>query len=93
MSTYDAVRTAFKSKPAPRPVLCDLVYHPPELDNSSNIPDMKPDFWTVRLYRENFDSFSGEDRIVIYNWVSDIIAEIRKIHPRCYIEAHERTPQ
>lgn len=91
--TYEAVRAIFRSKPSPRMgVVAHLVFHPPQIDNSVP-PEITPSFWTVRLYRDNFDSFSVEDRIVIHNWVSDIISSVREIEPRCYMEVDERVPK
>ena len=77
------VRAIFRSMPAPRPVVADLVYHPPLLNGT-------PDFWTVRLYRDNLRTFSGEDQQVIAKWVFDVILACREAHPRVSHEVFER---
>lgn len=91
--SYEAVRTVFSSKPCPRAgVVCHLKYYPPQIDTSSAYHDMQPAYWGVILYRDNFDSFSGEDRVVIFNWASDIVSSIRVVEPRCYVEMEEKVP-
>lgn len=79
------VRAMFKSLPPPRPVVCDLVYFEETDDNM--------EYWTIRLYRDNFESFSAEDKLVIFNWVSDVIRNIRTIEPNCWPEVYERVPR
>lgn len=79
------VRQIFRSKPAPRPVVCDLVHFEAE--------EQHPEYWTLRLYRDDFDSFPVEDRLVIHNWVSDTIKAIRLIEPNCWVEVYERVPR
>lgn len=81
------VRLAFKSKPAPRPVVADLVYH-----EAGQVDKYAPEYWTLRLYRDNFDSFPTEDRWVIFNWVNDVLSEMRKFDENCTLEVYERVP-
>ncbi len=83
------IRKVFQAMPAPRPVKAHLVYFPP---GSGDSPDT-PEYWTVRLYRDDFDSNSAADRLVIFNWVSDIIAHMRKIDENVYVEVYERAPR
>lgn len=85
------VRAIFKSNPAPRPVVADLCYFPAVPDNGAG--EGNPEFWTIRLYRDDFDSFSAEDRMAIFNWVSDTIKKIRVVEPNCWVEVHERVPR
>lgn len=85
------VRAIFMSNPAPRPVVADLCYFPEVPDDNEG--NGNPQFWTIRLYRDNFDSFSGEDRMAIFNWVSDTIKKIRLVEPNCWVEVHERVPR
>lgn len=80
------VRALFRSKPAPRPVVADLVEFPPGSQG-------EPPYWTVRLYRDDFDNNTDQDKLVIFNWVSDVIQTIRQIEPNCYVEVHERAPR
>jgi hypothetical protein len=87
----NSVRAVFKSMPAPRPVVADLVHFPEVPDN--NAGGGNPEFWTVRLYRDNFDSFSAEDRLVISNWINELIRNIRTFQPLFYLEVHERMPR
>lgn len=84
------VRLAFKRKASPRENLVAHLIHHPEREEEGQL---LPEFWTVRLYRDNFDSFSAEDRLVIFNWVSDIIKDMRVFEPRSYVEVHERVPR
>lgn len=80
------VRKIFRSIPAPRDgVVAHLVSYP-ETEET-------PEFWTVRLYRDNFESFSTESKVVIHNWVSDILRNMRMIEPRVYLEVFERMPR
>ncbi len=85
-NTMHPLRKIFRTMPAPRD---GVVAH---LVNFEEQPDA-PEYWTIRLYRDNFDSFSPEDRLVIHNWVSDIIRNMRLIEPRVYLEVFERTPR
>lgn len=79
------VRKVFKSNPPPRPVAADLVYFP---RGTGGDPDT-PEFWSIRLYRDNFDRFSKEDQHVIFNWVSDTIRHMRIVDPNCFVEVFE----
>lgn len=88
----DPVRAVFKSNPAPRPVVADLCWFPEVPEDVNNGVEGNPQFWTVRLYRDNFDSFSGEDRLVIFNWVSDTIKKMRIFNPNVWVEVFERVP-
>lgn len=76
------VRTMFKSLPAPRPVKADLVYWPPLLDGT-------PEFWTVRIYRDDLRTMNAEDQQVIAHWVFDVIQKCREVTPRVYHEVLE----
>lgn len=80
------VRRVFNGNPPPRDGLVAHLVHFEETEES-------PEYWTVRMYRDNFDSFSGEDRLVIFNWVSDIIKSMRVFEPRSYVEVLERVPR
>lgn len=88
------VRAIFRQNPCPRDgLVAHLVYFPPELDNTINPPGLVPEYWTIRLYTDNFNSFSAEDRMVIFNWVSDTLRLIRVVEPRCYVEKYEKVPR
>jgi len=72
--------------PPPRPVVCDLVFY--------EETDFNPEYWGVMLYRDNFETFSGEDKLVIFNWVSDVVRTIRNVTgANCYAEVDERVPR
>lgn len=79
------VRTIFRNNPAPRPVRADLVHFDPGAENE--------EFWTIRLYRDDFDKNNSEDKLVIFNWVSDTIRLMRMVEPNCYVEVYERVPR
>jgi hypothetical protein len=79
------IRKMFRTRPAPRPVVADLVHFPAGAENE--------EFWTIRLYRDDFDNNSAEDRLVIFNWVSDTIKAMRIIEPNVYVEVYERVPR
>lgn len=85
------VRAVFRAMPAPRPVVADLVHFPEVPDDGQG--NGNPEFWTLRLYRDNFDQFSAEDRLVISNWVTDVIKAMRLFQPLFYLEVHERMPR
>ena len=74
-SVMHPVRVAFQtSLSAPRPgVLVDLVYYEPDGDT--------PEYWTLRLYRENLGTlgFSTQDMLVVHNWISDIMKNLRSV--------------
>lgn len=76
------VRQVFHSTPAPRPVVCHLVYH-------KAMPDGRPDFWTVRLYRDNLRTMSGEDQVIIAHWVFDVVQKCSAVHDRVSPEVWE----
>jgi len=79
------VRQIFKALPAPRPIVADLV-HFEEVNET-------PEFWTLRVYRDSFESFNAEDKLVIHNWISDVIKNIRLVEPNCWLEVYENTPR
>jgi hypothetical protein len=79
------VEILFKMYPAPRPVVCDLVYFEPVGE--------QPDYWTLRLYRDDFEDNSAEDKLVLHNWISDLIYKIREYEPHTYVEVYERVPK
>lgn len=79
------VEAVFKTIPAPRPVVADLVQFDAQGD--------QPEYWTIRLYRDDFDNNSGEDRMAIFNWVSELLRTIRIIEPNCWVEVYERAPR
>lgn len=87
------VRAIFRTNPAPRPVVADLCYFPEVPEDVNNGIEGNPQFWTIRLYRDNFETFSAEDKMVIFNWVSDIIRSIRVVEPNCFVEVYERMPR
>jgi len=80
------VRTVFNTMPPPRNgVVAHLVHHKAE--------EPLPEYWTIRLYEDNFNSFSGEDRVVIFNWISDMVRNMRIFEPRVYVEKFEGLPR
>lgn len=88
--SLEPVRQVFRSMPAPRPVVCDLVKHPPQMDEESGL--WSPDFWTIRLYRDNLREMSGEDQVVIANWVFSVIKACRQVHDNISHEVWEKAP-
>lgn len=81
----DPARVIFSQfKPPRRGMAVDLVRH--------NTEDYG-EWWTIRLYQDNFDSFSGEDRVVIFNWVSDIIRTMRAAGIKVWPEKFDHTPR
>lgn len=62
------VRVAFKAEPIPVPgAAVDLVYHPPVL--SDDPMQAIPEWWTIRMYRDNLRKFSGTEQETIAHWV------------------------
>jgi arabinogalactan endo-1,4-beta-galactosidase len=56
----------------------------------------EPDYgewWTIQLSSKNFNSFSGEDRVVIFNWISDIIRTMRLAGIKVWPEKFEKAPE
>lgn len=80
------VRKVFRTIPMPRDGLVAHLVHFAEQEDA-------PEYWTLRLYRDNFESFSTESKVVIHNWVSDILRNMRMIEPRVYLEVFERMPR
>lgn len=79
-----AVREVFRANPIPVPeAKVDLVYHPTLLEDGVVIPD----FWTVRLYRDNLRTFNGVDQLAIMARAKEIVVKCRQAHPRVYLEA------
>lgn len=75
------VRTIFQANPIPVPgAKVDLVYHPPLLDGT-------PDFWTIRLYRDNLQTFAGVEQQAIVTTAKEILDKCREVHPRVWPEA------
>lgn len=87
------IRKVFKSIPAPRDGVVVHLVHFEEEQAGDGEGLVVPEYWTVRLYRDNFDTFSKEDQFVLFNWVSDIIRTMRLIEPRTYLEVFERMPR
>lgn len=80
------VRTVFRANPIPVPgAAVDLVYFPALLDGT-------PDFWTIRLYRDNLAKFGGSDQVAIASRVAELIVKCRQVHPRVYHEVLEKEP-
>jgi hypothetical protein len=52
-----------------------------------------PEWWTIRLYNDDFQSFSAEDRVVIFNWASDIIKTMRESGILVWPEKFEKAPE
>lgn len=75
------VRRLFKTMPKPRPIEARLMYF--ESINET------PEFWTLRVYRDEFETFKPEDKLVIHNWISDVIRTIRMIEPNMFLEVYE----
>lgn len=67
------LRVAFKAEPIPVPgATADLVYFPPLLDGT-------PEYWTLRLYRDNLRKFNGTDQEAIAHWAFRTIERCSKI--------------
>lgn len=80
------VRAVFNSFKVPRPgVTVDLVYFAPQPD--------APEFWTIRCYRDEFNALSGEDKVVVFNYISDIIKNIKAVEPNVWPEIYETAPR
>lgn len=54
--------------------------------------DGKPRFAVVRLYRDNFEEFSENQKVVISLWISDIIKLAREAGVQTYLEVFEYAP-
>jgi hypothetical protein len=78
------IREAFRAKPAaPRKgLMIDLVNYPVTADNPV-------EFWAVRVYRNNFSTFSAESQVALHRWIEDVIKSLRLIEPNLFLEVLE----
>jgi hypothetical protein len=48
-------------------------------------------YLTLRLYRDNYEEFSEDQKVALGIWISDLMVSIRAITP-CYLEVFENVP-
>lgn len=73
--TYEVVRTLFRQHRPPVGVVADLV----EFDS----------YFTIRLYRDNFDKQTNMTRFAAADWLQKTIDNISVVVP-CYLEVWKR---
>ena len=66
---YKSVHAAFSLKPAPRRLLADLCDY--------NFGE----WYTIRLYRDNFDSLPESTRVAATEWVLETLSRMNEIAP------------
>lgn len=80
------IRSIFRAEPVPvAGAAVDLVYYPPNLEDGS------PDYWTIRLYRDNLRQFNGVDQEAIAHWVFRTMAKCNEFG-LVYPEVLEKEP-
>ena len=47
-----------------------------------------PGYFTIRLYRDNFDSFPDTKRLAFSEWISEIIKNVRASGVDIYLEVY-----
>lgn len=47
-----------------------------------------PGYYTMRLYRDNFDSFPDNKRLAFSEWISEIIKNTRAVGIDFYLEVY-----
>lgn len=57
-----------------------------------DVVDYNSKYLTLRLYRDNFEEFSDNQRLGISMWISETMQLIRSIVP-CYLEVFESVPR
>jgi hypothetical protein len=93
LNYVNPVRAVFNTMPAPRPVVAHLVHYKEVPEDINNGVEGNPEFWTVRIYRDNLRTFSGEDQQAIGFWLFDVIKTVRQTTgAEIYHEVFERMP-
>jgi hypothetical protein len=72
---FEEVQQLFHMYPAPAGLLADLV----EFEA----------YYTIRLYRDNFDKLTNMDRFATADWLQKVIQAISVLVP-CYLEVWRR---
>lgn len=73
---HETVRGLFHLKKVPNGLVADLV-------------DFDSAYYTVRVYREQFDKFALPDQLAAMNWIGTTVDNIRSVIP-CYLEVWKR---
>lgn len=74
-ATIDEVMAVFRTKKPPAGLVADLV----EFEA----------YFTVRVYRDNFDKLALPDQLAAMNWINDTIQAVR-VFVNCYLEVWKR---
>lgn len=81
MTTFKEVQALFRMHKPPAGLLVDLVdYH--DEDGTTM-------YYTIRLYRDNFDKLTQMNQFAATDWVQSTIENIQLLIP-CYLEVHKR---
>jgi hypothetical protein len=78
---HEQASNLFHWHPAPSGVLANLVRHD-DLEG-------EPSYYTIRLYRDNFDKLTNIDRFATARWLETTIGNIQVVIP-CYLEVWKR---
>jgi hypothetical protein len=54
--------------------------------------DYNGKYLTLRIYRDNFEEFSDDQKVGISLWISEVMTAVRQIVP-CYLEVFESVPR
>ena len=73
--SLEEVRSLFRQKRIPSGLLAELVEFEP--------------YYTVRIYRDNFDKLALPDQLAAMNWIGETIGNIRTVVD-CYLEVWKR---
>lgn len=79
MINHKLINQVFHLKPAPKGLIADLVWFP-------------DGYYTIRLYRDNFDSLPESTRVSATEWVLETLTNMNKIIP-AEPEVWERPPE
>lgn len=71
MTSFAEVQALFRMRKAPAGLIAHLVDY--------------EEYYTIRLYRENFDKLTKLDRFLTANWLEKTLEAIRVVVP-CYLE-------
>lgn len=74
-ATINEVRALFRTRKSPAGLVADLV----EFEA----------YFTVRVYRDNFDKLALPDQLAAMNWINDTIESLRVLVD-CYLEVWRR---
>ena len=73
MTTYEEVAALFHQKPIPLDVWAHLVEYP-----GGGLP---PEYYAVRMYRDNFDKLTPMDKMAAINWANETLQTMNILVP------------